>query len=500
MIHPLTPGSFYLGLFHTQETLSLQCRLNLGMLFKQRGEVEKALEQYEIVIKVNPKSVLALGGLGDCLMTLERYDEAITVYKRALKILPDGAQKLDIQNDLGVCYFKKNEMEKAIVEFKAVLKTDPDHVNAIYNLGQVYYHEGLTGRMKQDYEEFVKSSKNAASILFSLSKSMVSAAAAKPERRGEETHIVGESASMKRIQDLIKRAAASDATVLILGENGTGKELVARSIHELSARHDKPFVAINCSALSESLLESELFGHEKGSFTGAAGQKLGKFEVANQGSVFLDEIGEIALSTQVKLLRVLQERQLERVGGNETVKVDIRVIAATNRDLKQAIQMGRFREDLFYRLNVIVVEMPPLRAREGDLSLLIQYFLEKMKAKRQTRFERVSREALEIMRQYRWPGNVRELENIIERIVTLNDDEVIRPEHLPAELTGSPILVASAGEKLLPASGVLQSVEREMIVKVLQEARFNKKEAASRLGISRPTLYQKIRKYGIPVE
>jgi transcriptional regulator with GAF, ATPase, and Fis domain len=307
------------------------------MLFKQRGEVEKALEQYQVVVREAPKNVLALGGLGDCWMTLEKYDEAIQVYKKALKILPEGDEKLNIQNDLGVCYFKKSEMEKAIAEFKAVLQKNPNHVNAIYNLGQVYYHEGLTGRMKQDYEEFVNSSENAASILFSLSKSMVSAAAA-PERRGEEIHLVGESAPMKKIHDLIKRAAASDATVLVLGENGTGKELVARSIHELSARHDKPFVPIACSALSESLLESELFGHEKGSFTGAVGQKLGKFEVANQGSVFLDEIGEISLSTQVKLLRVLQEREFERVGGTQTVKVDIRVIAATNRDLKQAIQ------------------------------------------------------------------------------------------------------------------------------------------------------------------
>jgi len=499
LIHPLTPGAFYLGLFHSQETLGVQCHLNLGMLFKERGEVERSLEQYEKVIRDYPKNVLALGGLGDCLMTLERYDEAIQVYKKALKILPDGDEKLNIQNDLGVCYFKKSEMEKAITEFKAVLQKNPDHVNAIYNLGQVYYHEGLTGRMKQDYEEFVKSSKNAASILFSLSKSMVSAAAA-PERRGDETLLVGESPAMKKIHDLIKRAAASDATVLVLGENGTGKELVAKSIHELSARHDKPFVPIACSALSESLLESELFGHEKGSFTGAIGQKLGKFEAANLGSVFLDEIGEISLSTQVKLLRVLQERQLERVGGTQTVKVDIRVIAATNRDLKQAIQQGRFREDLFYRLNVIVIEMPALRVREGDLPILVKHLLAKLKVKRQTQFEGISEEALRIMRQYRWPGNVRELENVIERIVTLNDDVIIKPEHLPAEMLVGTVMVSTEKDTVLPSSGVLKSIEKDMILKVLQESRFNKKEAAERLGISRPTLYLKIRKYGLKVD
>ena len=250
LIHPINSGSFYLGLFHTEESLTFQCRLNLGMLFKERGELEKALEQYQFVIDSNPKNVLALGSLGDCLMTLERYDEAIKVYKKALKFLPEGDERLNIQNDLGVCYFKKEELEKAVAEFKSVLKKNPDHVNAIYNLGQVYYHEGLTGRMKEDYEEFVKSSKNAASILFSLSKSMVSAATSRKDMPTEETSLIGNSPAMQRIHDLIKRSAASDATVLVLGENGTGKELVARSIHQQSGRHDKPFVPIACSALA----------------------------------------------------------------------------------------------------------------------------------------------------------------------------------------------------------------------------------------------------------
>jgi transcriptional regulator with PAS, ATPase and Fis domain len=499
LIHPLTPGSFYLGLFHTAESLTTQCRMNMGTLFKERGELEKAMEQYQFVIDANPRNFVALGSLGECLMALERYDEAIKIYRKALKILPEGEERLNIQNDLGICYFKKGELEKAITEFKAVLKMNPDHVNAIYNLGQVYFHEGLTGRMKEDYEEFVKSSKNAASILFALSKSMVSVAAAQKSRPAEESLLVGNSPPMQRIQDLIKRAAASDATVLILGENGTGKELVARSIHQQSARHDRPFVPIACSALSESLLESELFGHEKGSFTGAIGQKIGKFEAADQGTVFLDEIGEISLSTQVKLLRVLQEREFERVGGTGTVKIDIRVIAATNRDLKQAIKEGRFREDLFYRLNVIVVDMPPLREREGDIPLLVKYFLDRLKAKRPTRFEGISEEALAIMRQHRWPGNVRELENVIERIVTLNDDVLIKPEYLPEELTGAKNPSSKTMEKL-PANSVLESGEKDLIFRVLKESHFNKKQAATRLGISRPTLYQKIRKYGIGVE
>ncbi|HET9869039.1 MAG TPA: sigma 54-interacting transcriptional regulator, partial [bacterium] len=471
---------------------------------KERGELEKALEQYRLVLAGSPKNILALGNLGDALMALERFEEAVKTYKKALKLLPESGERLNLQNDLGVAYFKKGEIESAIAEFKAVLKADPDHVNAIYNLGQVYYHEGLTGRMKKDYEEFVKSSKDAASILFSLSKSMVSVATAAGKGPGQDDpSLVGNSPAMKKVQDLIKRAAASDATVLILGENGTGKELVAKAIHQQSNRYDKPFVPIACSALSESLLESELFGHEKGSFTGAVGLKVGRFEAADHGTVFLDEIGEISLSTQVKLLRVLQEREFERVGGTESLKVDIRVIAATNRDLKQAIQAERFREDLYYRLNVIVIETPPLRRREGDLPLLIRHFIDRQKAKRSTRFEGVSGEALRLMEQYAWPGNVRELENVVERILTLNDDTLIRPEHLPDEIQGrrGPGIPETARPltAILPGASVLETVEKEMIVRVLKESDFNKKQAAVRLGISRPTLYQKIRKYGIEV-
>jgi transcriptional regulator with PAS, ATPase and Fis domain len=498
LLHPITPGAYYLGLFYSAQTLEYQCRMNLGALFKEKGELEKALEQYQKVLDSNPGNLAALGSCGDCFMALERYDEAITIYRKALKKAPAGVERWNLQNDLGICYFKKGELEKAVVEFKDVLKQDPDHVNAIYNLGQVYYHEGLTGRMEKDYEDFVKSSKDAASILFALSKSMVSAATSRKEQPTGETALIGDCLSMRKIRDLIKRAAASDATVLILGENGTGKELVAHSIHEQSARHDRPFVPLVCSALSETLLESELFGHERGSFTGAMGQKIGKFEAANGGTVFLDEIGEISAATQVKLLRVLQEREFERVGGTERVSVDIRVIAATNRDLKKAIQGGHFREDLFYRLNVIVLEMPPLRDREGDLEILGRYFLERLKRKRPTRFETFSPAALQAMTRYRWPGNVRELENVIERIVTLHDDVVIEPRHLPSEWTTVSGALSEVGA--LPGLGVLERGEKDLILRVLQEAGFNKKKAALRLGISRPTLYQKIRKYRLKFE
>ncbi len=500
LIHPLTPGTYYLGLFHNASTLTLQCRLNLGGLFKERGELEKALEQYRLVAESWPKNILAQGSLGDCLMALERFDEAMVVYKRSLKLIPEGPEQLNLRNDLGVTYFRKGEIDHAVAEFKEVLKQDPGNANAVYNLGQLYRQEGQSDRMRKDFDEFARDSSHGASILFDLAMSMISTAVtASKNPIQEDQGLVGSSQALKKVQDLIKRAAAADATVLILGENGTGKEVAARAIHQQSSRHDKPFVPIACSALSESLLESELFGHEKGSFTGALDRKLGKFEAAQGGTVFLDEIGELNLSTQVKLLRVLQEREFERVGGTESVRVDIRVIAATNRDLKKAIQDGRFREDLYYRLNVIAVQMPPMREREGDLTLLIRHFLDKQRQKRHHRFEGISQQALEILKRYRWPGNVRELENLIERVATLNDDVMIRPEHLSPEITGGTPLPRSA-EAGLPESGVLESMERDMIERVLKETRFNKRWAADRLGISRPTLYQKLKRYGLKLK
>ncbi len=500
--HPFTPGTYYLGLLHTPQNLEQQARLQLGLLFKQRGELERALEQFRAVLKVAPKALQALGNLGDCLLALEKWDEAVSAYRKALTVIQSGPERDNLQNDLGVAYFRKGEMEKAVEQFKAVLKRDPDNVNAVYNLGQVYFQEGLTGRVQRDYEEFAKT-KDGGAILFALSKSIADVAGSHRAGQTDETPLMGHSPALRQVQDLIRRAAASDATVLILGENGTGKELVARSIHQLSNRHDKPFQAVSCSALTETLLESELFGHEKGSFTGATGRKIGRFEAAHRGTLFLDEIGEISPATQVKLLRVLQEREFERVGGTETVKVDVRILAATNRDLRKEVAEGRFREDLFYRLNVILIEIPPLRERDGDLPVLVQHFLAKMKLKRPTRFEGATPEALRRLERYRWPGNVRELENLIERVVTLHDDVLIRPEHLPQEMgtdqAGRPVQAALGARKTppLPTSGRLDDMERETVWRALEDTRFNKKKAAERLGISRPTLYQKIKRYGL---
>jgi DNA-binding NtrC family response regulator len=502
LLHPIVPGRYYLGLFHTEETLRLQCRLNLGSLLRQRGELEKAVGQFRQVLEGQPRNVPALGNMGDCFLAMERYRDAVRTYQRVLKLLPGGPERMNIHNDLGVAYFKMGDLDRAVAQFKAVLKEDPGQENALHNLGQIYLDEGVSDRTRRDFEEFVRSARDPAPLLFALAKSMVTVATArKAPPVGGETLLVGESPSMRVVNELIKRAAASDATVIILGENGTGKELVARSIHQLSPRYDRPFVPIACSVLSESLLESELFGHEKGSFTGAVGRKIGKFEAAHPGTVFLDEIGEIPLSTQVKLLRFLQEREFERVGGNETVQVDVRVVAATNRDLKAAVREGRFREDLFYRLNVIAIEMPPLRDRPGDLELLAGHFLRAMREKRpQTRFTGISPEALAALRRYRWPGNVRELENAIERAVTLYDEPMLLPEHLPDEVLERKSWGEDPGQAAVAPGYALKSAEREVILRVLRESRFNKKRAAQRLGISRPTLYQKMQKYGLQAE
>jgi transcriptional regulator with PAS, ATPase and Fis domain len=502
-LHPLVPGAFYLGLLHTVETLETQVRLEIGLLLKQRGDLEQSIEQFQAILKKVPQHLLALGNLGDCQLALEHWADAAQTYHKALSVIPEGPERDNLQNDMGVAFFRGGETEKAIEQFKGVLKRDPDNVNAVYNLGQVYFHEGLTGRVKRDYEELAKE-KGGAAILFALSKSIADVAEAQGTENSADNLLIGQSAPMRAMRDLIRRAAASDATVLILGENGSGKELVARSIHQQSTRHDQPFLAVACSALSETLLESELFGHEKGSFTGAIARKIGRFEAANHGTLFLDEIGEISPALQVKLLRVLQEREFERVGGTETLHVDVRILAATNRDLKKEVAEGRFREDLYYRLNVILIEAPPLRERSDDIPMLLEHFLKKLRKKSSTRFEGATSEALKRLAAYRWPGNVREMENLVERVVTLFDDTRIRPEYLPSEVLGEkPRLgnplprTGDLSEDAWGKVGRLDDLEREAIRRALIETRFNKKKAAEKLGISRPTLYEKIRRYDL---
>ncbi len=308
----------------------------------------------------------------------------------------------------------------------------------------------------------------------------------------QEEPIIGESAALQEVLQLCDRVAATNASVLLLGETGTGKELSARRIHASSPRTGKPFIAINCAALPETLLESELFGHEAGAFTGAETTKLGRFELANGGTLFLDEIGDISGSTQIKLLRVLQEREFVRVGGVRTISSDVRVIAATNRDLKKALESGHFREDLYYRLNVFPIPMPPLRDRRGDIPLLVDHFVDCTAREFGWSPPVVTPEALDLLSAYRWPGNIREMRNVIERAVLLCDTGRITPEILPREIAGEP---KSAVEE--SSESALEGYEKAMIVKALEENGWNQTRAARALGISRDNLRYRLRKYQI---
>ncbi|MBI4483531.1 MAG: sigma-54-dependent Fis family transcriptional regulator [Acidobacteria bacterium] len=300
---------------------------------------------------------------------------------------------------------------------------------------------------------------------------------------------MGKSAKMMQIYDLISRIAQTDCTVLILGETGTGKEIIAQAIHHNSYRRKGPFITCSCSAFSEGLLESELFGHEKGAFTGAIRQKVGRFEQSHKGTIFLDEIGEISPSTQIKLLHVLQERNFERVGGERTIEVDIRVIAATNRDLEKAVAEKAFREDLYYRINVMPIYLAPLRERREDIPLLAMNFLRRYASSNDKHATGFTPTSLELLSHYDWPGNVRELENVVERSVILARGPVIGEENLPANLRSFTGLSKS--------STSLYENEKHLIVQVLEQTNWNKHAAARQLGISRSSLYYKLRKYEI---
>jgi len=312
-------------------------------------------------------------------------------------------------------------------------------------------------------------------------------------------NMIGKSRTMKEIYGLIEKVAQTDSTVMIEGESGTGKEMAARAIHYLSSRRDRPFVSINCGALPENLLESELFGHVKGAFTGAVANKKGMFEVAEKGTLFLDEVGEMSPWTQVKLLRALQERKIRRVGGTGEVPVDVRIIAATNQNLKKKIKEGTFREDLFYRLNVISFEMPPLRKRKEDIPLLVNHFLEKYCRRLGRPMKRLAPEVVRIFETYSWPGNVRELENVVERIVAIEERETVTKESLPKEML-VPSVQPGAVPSLEPGfnlNAVIDGITAGYVKQALQASGGQLKEAAGLLGINYRSLRYLIEKHGL---
>lgn len=312
----------------------------------------------------------------------------------------------------------------------------------------------------------------------------------------DRQNIIGRSPGMVKLLETVAQVASSEATVLITGDSGTGKEMIAGAIHYNSPRKEAPFIKINCAAITETLLESELFGHERGSFTGAHRQKEGKFRLAHRGSIFLDEISEMPLSMQVKLLRVLQEREITRVGGEDVVNVDVRVIAATNRDLLSEIEKGKFREDLYYRLNVVELKMPPLHERKEDIPLLAQHFLRIFNEKNRKEIKGFTPRAMDRLLKYQWPGNVRELMNAVERGVVLSRDEYLGERDLPI-FSGDEIDDNDETLNSFTDDMPLDEVEKGTILRTLDAANGNKSEAARRLGITRKTLHKKLKSYGV---
>jgi two-component system response regulator AtoC len=309
--------------------------------------------------------------------------------------------------------------------------------------------------------------------------------------------LIGQARKMRDVFDVAKQVARRDSTVLLAGETGTGKELLAKAIHQNSLRAKKPFITINCGAIPENLIESELFGHRKGSFTGALADRVGKFEAANEGTVFLDEIGDLTPNLQIRLLRVIQEREIDKIGYPSPIKVNVRILAATHRNLKALVEDGQFREDLFYRLSVVTVSLPPLRERKEDIPLLVEHFLKKQCAKYQIPAVSVSDEALEVLGQHNWPGNVRELENVVEHLVVLGKGEVVRPEHLPADIRQRRSRIANISLKL-PEEGIsLEDVEKEILLQALEKHDWHQTKAARYLSISRKTLIYRMEKYGL---
>jgi len=316
--------------------------------------------------------------------------------------------------------------------------------------------------------------------------------------RASMGELIGKNEKIRGIYDIIDNISGSDSTVLITGESGTGKEIVAETIHKKSKRANMPYIIVNCAAIPENLLESEMFGHERGSFTGAIDRHIGKFELASGGTIFLDEIGEMPMAMQVKLLRAVQEGMIERIGGEKSIPIDVRIIAATNIDLKKAIQEKRFREDLYYRLNVIPIDIPPLRDRIEDLPLFVNYFIAKYNKELNKNIKYITGNALKIFQDYSWPGNVRELENLIERIVTLSKEDHLDTVYIPRELVNS--RSNSSGKFVLDEGSLLKSVrsfERKIIIEALRSCNGNQTNTAKTLGIHRTTLISKLEAYGI---
>jgi len=460
-------------------------------------------------------------------------DDNETIREGVAAVVAKMGHKAHVAEDgqRGVKLFKSRRVDFTITDLKmegmdgievlkAVLETDPDAVVMLITaFGTV---ETAVEAMKSGAFDFItkpfKPDLLRAKVdqALEVARMKKEAARLKEENRvlREESlaqtgidNLVGESPVMQEVFTTVRKVAPSDSTVLVTGESGTGKELIAHALHDLSRRREGPFIRVGCGALAETLLESEMFGHEKGAFTGASRRKLGRFELADGGTIFLDEIGEIGAALQMKLLRVLQEREFERVGGEETLSVDVRVVAATNRDLEALVQEGVFREDLYYRLHIVPLRMPALRERPGDVPRLARHFIEKLSGRTGKKITDLTPEALEVLEQYRWPGNVRELENVIEQAMVFCEGEVLEEADLPSNLKkrpapGAGLRQEADGSLRVDLAGrslpeVLDEVERTLIASAFETAKKVKTETARLLGIKTSALYYKLEKYGI---
>lgn len=360
--------------------------------------------------------------------------------------------------------------------------------------------------------DFIEKPLSLEKILLSIQNALkigelVAENTALKQKINKEYQMIGSSPAVERLKQQINVAAPSSGWVLITGENGTGKELVARAIHKQSTRHDKPFIEVNCAAIPEELIESELFGHEKGAFTGATAARKGKFDLANSGTLFLDEIGDMSLKTQAKILRILQEHKFERVGGSRTIEVNVRVIAATNKNLIEEIEQGNFREDLYFRLNVLPFVVPPLRSRKEDIPRLCKHFLHYFCGKESREVKTIAPEAMQILMKYRWPGNVRELKNLIERLVIMTPELEIQAQDLPHELVREPKPLnsnAANGEKALDMPNSYREAkelfEKQFLLEKLRDNNWNVSRTAEEIGLERSNLHRKIKAYGIESE
>ncbi|MEF2146572.1 MAG: sigma-54 dependent transcriptional regulator [Desulfovibrionaceae bacterium] len=417
--------------------------------------------------------------------------------------------------EMGLAYLEDSEVDVIVTDMKMPGLTGQDvleHVKKSYPhipvlimtaFGSI---ESAVEAMRIGAFDYITKPFNNEELLLSLDKAVKFARTQQENRmlrqqiqeRFGPDNIIGRGKAMRNVLEMVQRAGPSKSTVLISGESGTGKELIARAIHNASPRKDGPFISVNCAALNPGVLESELFGHEKGSFTGATALRKGRFESANKGTLFLDEIGEISQDTQVKLLRVLQERTLERVGGSQPIEVDIRIVAATNKNLMEEVQKGNFREDLYYRLNVVSLEMPPLRERREDIPLLAAFFLDKYAKENQKPVRAFSPAAMDYLSAYEWPGNVRQLENVIERCVVLASGDNIGAEELPPELRDEETQFKSAVDLLptkLNLALTMERIEAAMVRRALVRSEFVQVKAAELLDISKSLLQYKMKKY-----